>query len=202
LTELLSRLAAGFRATTPLEMAAVLLGLVYVVLAVRRSRYCWIFGGLSSACLAGLASRSQLPMQAVLQSFYVLMAFYGFRRWTADRDSGGVRIGWWPWPKHLIACAAIAVLTLASARWLGSTTTAASPLLDSATTWGSLLATWLAARGRIENWLYWIVIDAALVVLYAAQGLVFTGLLYLAYLFIAAIGFITWLRQTCQPTSS
>ena len=56
-----------------------------------------------------------------------------------------------------------------SARWLAAETDAAWPLLDSLTTWFSLLATWLAARAKLENWLYWIVIDGVLVFLFYVQ---------------------------------
>lgn len=182
--------------TSPLEGATVLLGLVYVVLAVRRSRWCWVYGGFSSAGLAWLSARSALPMQALLQAFYVAMAVYGFRRWSADRDAGGhVKVGWWPWRAHLVAWVAIGVLTLVASRALAHYTQAAQPMLDAACTAGSLLATWLAARARIENWLYWIVVDAALGVLFAGQGLTLVALLYFAYLVMAAVGFVSWLRR-------
>jgi nicotinamide mononucleotide transporter len=62
-------------------------------------------------------------------------------------------------------------------------------------TFFSLFATWLVARARIENWLYWIVIDAGLVFLFAAQGLYFVALLYALYMIIAVVGFVTWLQR-------
>lgn len=190
------QLLIDLRATSPLEGASVALGLVYVVLAMRRSRWCWLFGGLSSAGLAWLAGRAALPMQALLQVFYVGMAVYGYRHWSADRDAGGhVNVGWWPWHRHLAAGALVAVLTLVSSLGLARLTDAAWPVLDAAGTWSSLLATWLAARARIENWLYWIVIDAALGVLFASQALALAGLLYFAYCVLAAAGFVSWLRR-------
>ncbi|GMU70207.1 MAG: nicotinamide mononucleotide transporter [Steroidobacteraceae bacterium] len=196
----LAQLLADLRATSPLEGASVALGLVYVVLAVRRSRWCWPFGALSSAGLAWLAARSALPMQAALQAFYVGVAVYGFHRWSAERDTDGhVRTGWWPWRRHVAAWMLVAALTFATSRALAQLTHAAWPLLDAACTWGSLLATWLAARARIENWLYWIVIDAALGVLFASQALALVALLYFVYLVIAAAGFRSWLRGMTQP---
>lgn len=196
MTAFLAQLLADLRATSALEGAAVAAGLVYVVLAARRSRWCWLFGGLSSAGLAWLASRSALPMQAALHSFYVGMSVYGFHRWSAERDAGGhVKVGWWPWPLHVIAWLAVCAATVVSAYWLARYTHAAQPMLDAACTYGSLLATWLVARARIENWLYWIVIDAALGVLFATQGLALVALLYFAYLVIAAVGFASWWRK-------
>ncbi|MEZ5530845.1 MAG: nicotinamide riboside transporter PnuC [Steroidobacteraceae bacterium] len=200
MTPFVEQLLVDLRATSPLEVATVALGLVYVVLAVRRSRWCWVYGGLSSAGLAWLAAQAALPMQAALQAFYVAMAVYGFVRWSAERDAGGhVVVGWWPARRHVVAWIAIAGLTLLSAQALARHTHAARPLLDAACTWGSLYATWLAARARIENWVYWIAIDAALGVLFASQALALVALLYFVYLGIAGVGFASWWRRLPQP---
>lgn len=182
------------------EIVAVLLGTIYVVLAVRRQRACWIFGGLSSAGLAWLAATSQLPMQALLNGFYVVMAFYGYAKWTRDSDASGVHVGWWPVRSHVVGIAAVLILGTVTATTLQLGMFASShPWLDATTTWGSLLATWLAARARIENWLYWIAIDGVLVYLYGSQGLYFVAGLFAAYLVMAVIGFRTW--QTTARTS-
>lgn len=182
------------------EIVAVLLGTIYVVLAVRRQRACWIFGGLSSAGLTWLAATSQLPMQALLNGFYVIMAFYGYARWTRDGDSSGVHVGWWPLRWHVAGIVAVLVLGTWTASRLDLGSFASSnPWLDATTTWASLLATWLAARARIENWLYWIVIDSVLVYLYGSQGLYLVAGLFAAYLVMAVIGFRTWQRQSLLP---
>ena len=64
----------------------------------------------------------------------------------------------------------------------------------------SLFATWLTAAGKLENWLYWIVIDAVQAWLYATQGLVFTGFLFLVYLVIASVGFNEWSKTYRHQT--
>jgi len=92
-------------------------------------------------------------------------------------------------------------LAVAIARFLAAETQAAWPHLDASTTVLSLFATWLTARGKLENWLYWIVVDAVLAWLYATQGLVFTALLFLIYLVIAAAGFIEWLKVYRRQTT-
>jgi nicotinamide mononucleotide transporter len=87
-------------------------------------------------------------------------------------------------------------LSLGSASLLTANTDAAAwPRLDSLTTWFSLLATWLAARGRIENWLYWVVIDLVLVFLSYKQGSMPMALLNLLFIAIAIGGFIAWRRR-------
>ena len=170
----------------------MLLGLAYVLLALKQNRWCWVAGGLSSLILAWLSARSRLPMQALLQLWYVGMAVYGWRRWSRAH---GDRIGTWPVRWHACGIAACLLVSVLVARWLASETQAAWPWLDSATTVLSLLATWLVARMKLENWLYWIVIDAVLVFLFAVQGLVFTATLFTLYLFIAAAGYFSWRRK-------
>jgi nicotinamide mononucleotide transporter len=198
---MITELLQGLRATSPLEAASVFLGLVYVVLAVRRERLCWVMGGLSSAILVLLYARSQLPLQALLQAYYVAMSGYGFLSWA--RTSGqSLTVGTLPLRVHLLAATVIAVGAALTARLLAAELHDAWPYLDSLTTWASLYTTWLAARMKLENWVYWIVIDLATVVLSAAQGLTSVALLFLAYAVIAAIGYFSWLRAYRAPPAA
>ena len=185
---------AGLAATSPLEAISVILGIAYSVLAVRRSRWCWVCGGLSSAILVYLAARARLPMQSALQLFYVVMSVYGFRSWVRHAKDTDSLVTTWPVRAHLGAWLLILALSAASSRWLAAETGAAWPFLDSVTTWASLVATWLVVRMKLENWVYWIAIDVVLTYLFIAQKLPFIGLLYATYLGISAVGFATWLR--------
>ncbi|MCC6170916.1 MAG: nicotinamide mononucleotide transporter [Gammaproteobacteria bacterium] len=200
------RIAEGLRASSPAELLAVLAGLVYGVLAVRQDRRCWLFGGLSSAILATLAARARLPMQALLQLVYVAMSVYGFRHWgrgvRAASAAMTMPIGVWPLRVHLAIGLGVAAGTWLLAPAVAAWSAAAWPRLDTATMLASLFATWMVARLRLENWLYWIVIDAVSLYLYAAQGLAFVALLYLVYLLIAVFGWFEWrARWRRQRTS-
>jgi nicotinamide mononucleotide transporter len=188
---LMAHLWAGLLATSPLEAIAVLLSLIYVVLAVPRSRWCWVAGGVSSLIYVWLFARARLPMQSVLQVWYVGVAVFGFRRWSHDATS---RVSLLPWRGHIAGIAASLLLAVAIAHFLAAETRAPWPLLDASTMVLSLFASWLTARAKLENWVYWIVVDAVLAWLYAAQGLVFTAFLFLIYLVIAAEGFVEWLK--------
>ncbi|MEZ5498764.1 MAG: nicotinamide riboside transporter PnuC [Steroidobacteraceae bacterium] len=194
---MIEQVLAGLAATTAAEAVSVLLGIVYALLAVRQNRYCWIAGGLSSAILVYLSAQALLPMQAVLQSYYVLIAIYGYWRWSraSTGAAGDNQISVWPAAYHLLAVALIAAAALFFAEKLVSVTPAAWPHLDIATTLASLLASWFVTQMKLENWLYWIVIDLLSVVMYAAQGLMFVAFLYVAFLCIACVGFFTWLKR-------
>lgn len=181
--------------TSAPEALAVVLGVIYVLLILKRQRLGWIAGGLSSAIYVYLAARAHLPMQSTLQGYYVVMAFYGWYSWTRSQQHEGGRITRWPLHYHLAAMGAIVVLSLLTAHWLARETHAAWPHLDSLTTWISLLATWMVARIKLENWLYWMVADLVTAYLFFAQGYPASSGLFLAYLVIAAIGFRAWLHQ-------
>jgi nicotinamide mononucleotide transporter len=188
----------GLRNTSALEAISVLLGLAYVVLAVKRNRWCWVSGGLSSAILIYLSAKARLPMQALLDTYYVIMSVYGFVHWTKNHGAATRVPGFWPLRNHVIAWVVILLVSLLSARWLAAETHAAWPFLDSVTTWASLLATWLEARVKVETWIYWIVLDIGFVFLFYQQGLVFVAALFALYLFISAFGFASWLKAHRQ----
>ncbi len=190
---------AGLAATSPLEAVSVALGLAYSLQAVKRSRWCWVTGGLSSAILIYLAARARLPMQAALQVYYVVISVYGYWHWSRAHGEATRSVTVWPLRKHLIAVLATVAVSALTARWLATQTQAAWPFLDSLTTWGSLFATWLTARVKLENWLYWLAIDSALAFLFALQGLYFVALLSVVYLGVSAVGFAGWLKTYRHP---
>jgi nicotinamide mononucleotide transporter len=181
-------------ATSALEFLAVVLGVVYVLLILKRNRLGWLAGAGSSIIYVYLAARAHLPMQSLLQFYYVVMSVYGWRNWTRAQQQGG-GIGRWRLRNHVLALLAIVLLSILTAHWLRLATHAAWPYLDSLTTWISLFATWLVARLKLENWLYWISADSVMAYLFAAQGYPFTAGLFLTYMVIAVFGFREWLQK-------
>ncbi|MEJ1961391.1 MAG: nicotinamide riboside transporter PnuC [Gammaproteobacteria bacterium] len=199
--ELIDPILAGLRKTSAPEAVSVVFGLLYSILAVLRTRWCWVAGLISAGILVVLSWKAQLPMQACLQGYYVGMAFYGFWHWS--REGGETKpVSIWPLRNHLISWVVIVVLSAGTSRYLASETQAAWPFLDSFVTWGSLLATWLTAQVKLENWLYWIALDAIAIFLYASQELMFVAMLFTAYLVISAFGFVTWFRSRRVPAPS
>jgi nicotinamide mononucleotide transporter len=193
----------GLAATGPVEVVAVVLGLAYSVLAVKPSRWCWVAGGVSSAIFIYLSLHARLPMQAALQVYYVVISAYGWWHWTREEaTTGRLAVSTWPLKYHLGACLAVIIVSALTAKWLAAQTQAAWPFLDSLTTWGSLYATWLTARVKLENWLYWILIDSLQAYLFGMQGLYFVALLSIVYLGVSAVGFMRWLNTYRTPVTA
>jgi nicotinamide mononucleotide transporter len=191
---LINQLLLSLRQTTLLEGLGVALGFAYVLLIVYRRRSGWVAGAASSCLYVYLSLQAKLPMQALLQVFYVVMAGYGWWSWGRNQREEGGRIKRWPWWGHVAGMIVVISVSLATARWLGINTSDDWPLLDSLTTWTSVLATWLVARSVLENWFYWMAGDAVSVFLFASQGLVTTSILFLSYLVMAVLGYRSWLK--------
>ncbi len=94
-----------------------------------------------------------------------------------------------------MALAAVGIATVASTALLERLALSSAPLADSLGTWASVVATWLLARRIADNWLWWIAVDTGLAALFASQGLVGTGALYLAYAALAVVGWRSWRRN-------
>jgi nicotinamide mononucleotide transporter len=182
-------------ALDPIEILAVVTGLVYVVLAARRNRLCWVAGAVSSAATAYTVVMSALPLQALLQVYYVVVAGYGWFNWTRSAAQGELPVGIWPYWWHLVAAVVLTALSLETARLVATGLQDDWPLLDSLTLWFSLLATWLQARARLENWVYWVVIDALSAFMFFAQQKYWLSVLMVLYVVIAAAGFVAWRRR-------
>jgi nicotinamide mononucleotide transporter len=181
-----------------LELLAVATGLVYVLLILRRNRLGWLTGAISSTIYVYLAARARLPMQSVLQGYYVVMAAYGWVKWTRNASEEQGRIHRWSLRSHALAVLFILAASALSAQLLARETHAAWPLLDSLTTWTSFVATWMVTRSVLENWLYWISADLVTIFLFASQGYPPTAALFLAYAIIACFGFQAWRNRWRQ----
>lgn len=182
--------------TSPWEAAAVLLALAYLLLAVRRSLWCWPCAFISTGIYLVLFAQAALYMQTLLQVFYLVMAVYGFREWRRGRDSRGeMAIVSWPVGRHALGAAFVIAASVINGWLLAHYSEAQAPYVDAFVTWGSVLTTFMVARRVIENWLYWIVIDGVAAGLYFSQGLHVTGLLFIAYIGIVIHGYFTWRRE-------
>ena len=179
------------------EAIGVALGLAYVLFAARESIWCWPCALGSTTIFIFLFWDVSLLMESALNVYYFIMAIYGWWHWTRDKpaDQARLPIQSWSLRNHLITFGVIAALTLVSGTLLVERTSAVMPFLDSFTTWASVITTWMVARKILENWLYWVVIDAASIVLYLDRGLYMTSGLFALYVGIALYGWWEWRRH-------
>ncbi|MEL6869928.1 MAG: nicotinamide riboside transporter PnuC [Pseudomonadota bacterium] len=188
--------AAQLAAMSLLEAVAVALAIAYLVLAIRESIWCWPCAFVSTALYIYLFGNVALYMESALNAFYLIMAVYGFMRWSRGAgESANVPVVVMSVRTHLAAAVIITILIMASALLLRTYTDQALPFADAFTSWTAVWATWLTARKVLENWWYWLVIDVVSAAMYFDRGLPLTGLLFIGYLIMIPFGFVAWRRS-------
>lgn len=179
------------------EALAVLLGIAYLLLAMRESLWCWPAAFVSTLIYLFLFWHAQLPMESGLQVYYLAMAVYGWWHWrggtTVAPEPLPVRT--WPWHFHVAAIVLVLAASLVSGALLTHFGLGRLPYIDSFTTWGAIVTTWMVAQKLLENWLYWLVVDGVSLYLYVDRGLHLTALLFVVYLVIVVFGYFQWRRH-------
>ncbi|MGB0691777.1 MAG: nicotinamide riboside transporter PnuC [Pseudomonadales bacterium] len=195
MTELFQRIISELGQSSLLELTAVILAVVYLLLAVRQRIECWYAAFVSTAIFLYIFSQVDLYMESGLQVYYLAMAVYGWWAWRRhDSANDDLQVQMWPLRYHVIAISLIGIATYGSGQVLAGTDQRL-PYLDSFTTWGAIVTTFMVTRKVLENWIYWLVIDAASIALYLDRELYFTTLLFMIYLVIIFFGFNSWLRN-------
>lgn len=186
----------------PLEVIAVIAAVAYLLLAIRQNIWCWLCAGISTAIYVYLFFDAKLYMESVLNLFYFGMAVYGWTVWYLGRSGDGeLPVSVWKREVHALAVASIVTVSLLSGYLLKTYSDAAYPYVDSMTTFGAIWATFLVARKVLENWWYWLVIDAASVAIYWSRDLELTALLFVVYVVMIPFGMMAWRRSWKEQAS-
>jgi len=182
-----------------LEAIAAALGLVNVLLVVRRSIWNYPFGLAMVGLYFFVFWEAKLYSDALLQIFFFVIQLYGWWNWAHARqvDDGiavermepGARATWlvailagslcWGWGMHRL-------------------TDAAAPFVDAAVAGLSVGAQLLQSLRRLESWVLWVAVDMIAVGLYAWRGLAVTALLYFIFLLMAVAGLLEWRRRLAR----
>lgn len=180
-----------------IDWTATITALVYVILAARSNIWCWLWG-IISCSLWAYASYAfyELYLDALLQVFYVVMAVVGWYEWAYSGKGGGeAPIRRLAWREHVWIVLGGGVAAFGFGYFFDTYTPAAATYWDAGTTVFSVLATFLLVRKVLDNWAYWVVVDAVYVGLYASRGAYLFALLMVIYTAIAAVALRDWWRD-------
>jgi nicotinamide mononucleotide transporter len=176
-----------------IEPTAVILAIAYLLLAVKQSISCWFAAFFSSLLYFFVMYSAGLYMEAGLQIFYCIMAVYGWMQWRKYLPGNSkFLVQTWNRNQHIKAISLIFLLALISGWALKNFTNATLPFIDSMTTWGAIVTTYMVAKRLLENWIYWFVIDTISIFLFYSRGLFLTSLLFFVYLIIIYFGYKSW----------
>ncbi len=177
------------------ENLAVALAVTYLLLAMRENIWCWYAAFISTLIFTVLFWNVSLPMQSLLNLYYMAMAVYGWWQWKkGGAEHEGIAIHRWSSARHAVAIGTVVLISLASGWYLSANTETFWPYISSLTTWGSVLCTWMVARKVLENWLYWLVVDCVAIFIYLERELYSTVGLFVIYIVIAFVGYFQWVK--------
>lgn len=195
--EIFQQVWEGILGTTWLESLGVLTGITYVVLAAKKLIACWFFAIVSTSIYIYLCFIKSLYIESGLQIFYLGMGIYGWIQWNKDAQKE-LPIQRWDIKYHLINILISGVVTFILGFLMERFTNQESPYLDAFTTVYSLAATFMVTQRVLGNWIYWVIIDLGLAVLYSSRDLYFTGVQYGIFAIIAAFAFFSWMNYYKQ----
>lgn len=179
-----------------IELIGTIVGLVYLLLEYRASIYMWLVGIIMPAIYIYIYYSAGLYANFGINIYYLLAAIYGYLSWRGLLGKKGQEESFsiTRTPKRGWCIAGVMyVVAQAFITWLLiNYTDSATPIMDAFTTALSIVGMWMLARGYIEQWWIWCVVDLASSALYWHTGLHFTAGLYLVYAIVAVFGYMKW----------
>ena len=165
------------------ELTGTIFGLLGVWLTVKENILCFPAGIINVTLYAWLFLKSHLYADALLQVIYILLLIYGWYKWLHEKKSTSeLHVTKTSGSMLLLLIGLCIISTAGIGTFFRYKTDASLPYLDSLTTYMSLIAQWMIARKKIENWLIWIVADIIYVGMYVSKHLYLTSILYFIFI--------------------
>lgn len=189
------------------DMTGNLAGLLALALGWRRSVATWPVQLLSGLILVAAYASAQLGGGVGKQLLVISVALWGWRQWHQGGHAspdGQIEVRFATWRERAGLAAGAVLGTLA----VGGLFTAFPSLSwnawpDAYIFTGTLVAMVAQARGLVEFWIAWLLVDLVGVPLAFSSGLPFSGLVYVVYLVLVLWGMRDWwLRSRHTPAGT
>ncbi len=200
MNDVITVITAAAQAMSIWEVIAVFLGFAYLALIMKQNIWGWYAAFGSTAIFSWLFWDVSLVMESGLNVYYLIMAVYGWWVWRGNSDSETEiktekLIQTWSVSRHVFVIGSVILISLATGYGLEKNTTAALPYLDSFTTWGAVITTYMVAQKVLENWWYWLVIDSVAIYLYIDRELYLVALQMAVYIVMIFFGWFIWQKE-------
>ena len=187
-----------------LDMLTTILGLIYIWLEHRASIVLWVVGIIMPALDIYLYYSHGLYGDAGMACYYTIAAVYGYIvwRWGKKQQNSQQALPITHMPLRLY----LPVVLFFFAAWgatyyvLVTWTNSTVPVLDAFTNALSFVGLWALAHKYIEQWFFWMLVDAVCCVLYVQKGIPFKSGLYALYVIIAIAGYFKWKQLSKQSS--
>jgi len=185
-----------------MEWIAAAAGLVSVYLLTKQSVLAWPAGLLSVFIYVFIFYQNKLYSDFMLHIIYVMLNTFGWWRWSTGKSGINPpskvsllssRIRWF-------IMLGISIATYIWGDIMHKNTSAVYVFPDAFILVASLVAQYLLALKKIENWILWILVDIIAIIIYYLKGLYVTSGLYLLYLILCISGWLQWSKER-RPSS-
>ena len=194
------QLLLGASNSTPLELFAVVFGLLSVWFAKKENIWVFPTGLVNVSIYVYICAVSRLYADMSINAYYFVMSIYGWIVWSRrDEKQHHIPITRLSFQETLLFTGIAAGSFAGMFFFLANYTDADLPMWDSLTTACFIVAMVLMARKKIEHWIAWIIGDIVSVPMYLYKGLAFTSFQYLVFLGIAIAGLVAWRKSIEKP---
>ncbi|MDX5419881.1 MAG: nicotinamide riboside transporter PnuC [Hymenobacteraceae bacterium] len=196
MSDFYTSITEALQAMSLIEVIGVITGIAGVWLAARQHIWTWPVSIVSVTAYVFVFFDARLYADMGLSVFYIVSSVYGWYEWLyggkGHTERKVTRIG----QRELwVLIVLVIVFTGGLGYFLDNYTDADLSYTDSATTAVSLMAYWMMAKKRLENWLVWLAVDVVYVGVYLYKELYLTAFLYFVFLILATIGYLDWKRD-------
>jgi nicotinamide mononucleotide transporter len=188
------------------DMAGNTIGLVALALGWRRSLWTWPAQLLSGVVLVAANVSVHQSGSVGKQLVIIVTAAWGWRQWTSDRrqsNDGMVAVRFASWRERgLLLAGAVAGTGAVGGLFTAYPSLSWNAWPDAYVFVGTLVAMVAQARGLVEFWFAWLLVDLVGVPLNFAGGLAFSALIYIVYGALVLWGMRDWWlrsRRTARP---
>ncbi|NEA41734.1 nicotinamide mononucleotide transporter family protein [Streptomyces sp. SID11385] len=172
------------------------IGLLALALGWRRSVWTWPAQFLSGVVLVAAYLSAHLSGGVGKQLLVIVVALWGWRQWTKGRQEaqdGTLAVRFATWRERGLLLGGTALGTLAvGGLFVAVPDLSWNPWPDAYIFVGTLAAMLAQAKGLVEFWAAWLLVDVVGVPLAFTSGLAFSGLVYVIYLALVLWGLRDW----------
>ncbi|MEW2164989.1 nicotinamide mononucleotide transporter family protein [Streptomyces sp. NPDC007084] len=186
------------------DMIGNVIGLLALALGWRRSLWSWPAQFVSGVILFAAFATAHLSGSAGKQVVVMVVAVYGWWQWNRGKErDGSVAVRFATWRERAAMAAAAGLGTLAVAGLFTAYPSLSwDPWPDAYIFVGTIVAMYAQARGMVEFWIAWLLVDLVGVPLNFANGFAFSGFVYVLYGALVLWGLRDWWlrsRKAGQP---
>ncbi|MFF6994202.1 nicotinamide riboside transporter PnuC [Streptomyces sp. NPDC008313] len=179
-------------------------GLAALALGWLRNIWTWPAQLLSGLVLIAANLSVQQAGGVGKQLVVIVVALWGWRAWTVGRRGAkdgtiAVRFATWRERACLVGGAALGTLAVGGL-FAAYPSLSWSPWADAYIFVGTLAAMYAQARGMVEFWFAWLLVDLVGVPLNFRSGLAFSGLIYVVYGALVLWGMRDWWLRSRRST--